>query len=771
MIPNNTVIRSPNRDDYLHYNKQDYKPLIAEVRGGLDIRDPILGLDVSDWILYFDLETRTFTLDKDDKFVMSLGAPPYGRVPTEIAFAFDEEMRFFWGYSYLDTEGDYTEKRIEFNWFHPEQNMTIKLILDDVQSMKVCLDDRRKSLVDNSDILLVYVRNRDRVVCVRYQRDLFQVEYPLFLLRTGESLIRCDVTVENTLQFEIGKLQKPFTWVKMLDTQGYPLYNHKGHPIWVLENQMAEAYNTRASLSDLTYHRNVSGSESFIVIDKGEEKQATLGTIFGYLRETLTLDNYYTRGEVNGKFAYMTEVYTQSQSHELFETRGNGYSRSETDGRYALKDTSYSKTEIDNLYVKTQDVYNRTTVDTTFATKSSVYTVDETNNLFALKAEITQPVVDFTPYLTRADAAIYFAPIDGVYTPSYIETNFVKKIDLNVYYTKTQIDARFAIKEHTVEPQKDNLLRNGICEYGDKTGWNDRFEYAGYLGPTSPFGAMVFAGPSERLVLDQSIPIMIDKTYRLSYEYRYINKVTPGIDLKIGLQCLDRDRNVIAGHHYGIDKLSTTKLTVPLLVGDLQMRVDDLNGWLAHNPDEFGFGNILFFNYKDSGGYEYRDLQIPYTRNIAFGEYIVFKENENAAADVHLTQIGKIVRFSKPWDYINPNSVDGSFPVGTRLSRSRPYLGPDELEFRCMQAVGKQYDSPASHVLKGTIEFDTKYNTTGAYAQNTLPPGTVYIRPVLYPNYNYLVDKTEYGLAPISAPAATNQDVVAISQLHLKVDF
>lgn len=771
MIPNNTVIRTPNRDDYLHYNKEDYKPLIAEVRGGLDIRDPVLGLDVADWVLYFELDTRVFTLEKDNKPVLSLGVPPYGRIPVEIDFAFDEEMRFYWAYSYLDTEGEFTEKRIEFNWYHPEQNMTVKLTLDDVHSVKVVLDDRRKSIVDNSDILLIYVRNRDRVVCVRYQRDLFQVEYPLFLLRTGESLIRADVTVTNTLQFEIGKLQKPFTWVKLLDTEGYPVFNNKGHPIWVLENQMSDVYSTRPSLSDMGFHRVVAGSESFIIVDKGEEKQITFGTVFEYLRGTLTLDSYYTKGEANDKFAYMTDVYSQGQIHELFEPKGSGYSRAESDSRYAMKDVSYSKVQTDSFYVKHEDVYDRLTTDLTFATKESVYTVAEVNQSFALKSDISEPVIDFTPYLTKADAAIYYAPIDGVYTPDYINSNFVNKIALNDYYTKTEIDERLAIKEHTVEPQRDNLLRNGICEYGDKTGWNDRFDYVKYLGPTSPFGAMVFTGECERLHMDQTIPIMINKTYHLSYEYRYINKVTPGIDLKIGLQCLDRDRNVIAGYHYGIDKLSTTRLTVPLVIGDPYMRVDDLNGWLAQNPDDFGFGNLMFFNHKDAGGYVYEDLYIPYTRNIAFGEYIPFKANENAAANEHIIEDSKIVKFSKPWDYPNPHTPDGSFPIGTRLSRSKPYLGPDELEFRCMQAVGKQYDSPASHLLAGTISFDTIYNTTGEYRQNTLPPGTVYVRPILYPNYNYLADKTEYGLSSVAAPAATPEDIVAISQLHLKVDF
>ena len=771
MIPNNTVVRSPNRDDYMHYDKQDYQPLMAEVRGGLDIRDPVLGIDTADWLLYLDLDLRSFTLERDGKFITSFGRPPYGRIPSEIAVAFDEEMCLFWGYSYLDVTGAFSEKRLEFNWWDPNVNMTVKLTLDDVYSIKVTLDDRRRSLVDNSDIILTYVRNRDRVVCARYQRDSFQVEYPLFLLRTGESLIRVDVTVDNTLQFEIGKLQKPFTWVKMLDTQGYPINNHKGHPIWVLENQMSDNYSTRASLSDLAYHRDILGTESFIIVDKGEEKQATLNNVFAYLKTTLTLDNYYTKDVVNDNFVLKTDNYNVSQTHELFETKGNAYSRSETDGRYALKNTSYSRAETDSFFSKRQDVYDRATTDTVFATKVGVFSIAEANNRFALKTDITEPVIDFSPYLTKADAAIYYAGVNGVYTPAHIDQTFAKVTSLNVFYTKAEVDAKLAIKEHTVEPQKDNLIRNGICEYKNITGWHPEFQYVGYLIPTSPFGSMIFKGPSKRLVLDQTIPIMINKTYHLSYEYRYVRKLTPGIDLKLAFQCLDRDHKVISGYHFGIDKLSSAKLTAPLSVGDMYMRLDDVDGWLGLNPGELGYGNILFFNYKDSGGYEYKDLSIPYTRNVAVGEYIPFKDNDNAAANTHINAAVKTVGFSKAWDYPNPNSPDGVYPIGTRIARGQPYAGSDEIEFRPMQAVGSQYDSAASHVIQGTVSFKSVYNRAGVYRAMELPPGTVYIKPVLYPNYNYLLDKTEYGLNLSAAPNAVPEDIVAISQLHLKVDF
>lgn len=770
MLPNNKVYRSSTKDKFLHYDDQLYQPLIAHVRGGLDIRDAVLGLDVADWLLYYDVEDKVFLLEKEDKIIRQLGAPPYGREPLQLAFAFDEEMRFFWGYSYLDHEGRTSERRLEFNWYHPEQNLTVKMTLDDVSSINVVLDDRRKSLVDHSDILLVYVRGRDRMVCVRYQRDLFSVEYPLFVLLTGESLIRCDVTVTNKLQFEIGKLQKPITWVRLLDYEGIPVLNHKNHPIWVVENSMSEVYGGRPALSELGYKSELLGQESILIVDRSEEQLVTLATMGNYLRASLTLDNYYTKSEVNGTFARSSDLYTRSESHELFEIKGISYSRAETDSRYALKGTSYSKAECDNLFARPENVYSRDSADRTFAVKTQVYTTDQIHELFALKAEVSTPVhIDLTPYLTKNDAAYLYASVNDVYTANYIDATYVRLEGMNQYYTKAQIDDKLAAKQHVVEPQKTNLVRNGLCEYGDTTGWHPAFEYVNFLSPTSPFGAMAFSGPAKRLVLDQLIPVLFDKPYRLSYEYRYIKKMTPGIDLKIAFQCLDRDRQVITGQHFGCEYVSTTRLLAPLKPGDTYMRVEDTQGWLALDPKQVGQGNILLFNYQDAGGYEYNDPRIPYTRNIAYGEYIPFKATEFAAPDTHIDKPNKRITLAKPWAYHNPHRSDGVFPVGTRISRMKPYAGSDELEFRAMDAVGHQYDSSMTHVVAKTLEFNTRYNTSGSYKKDLLPPGTAYLRPVLYPNYNFMADKLEYGLTGSAAPEATLEDVVAISQLHLSI--
>lgn len=769
MIPNNTVTRTNVRDPYQYYDKMLYEPLIAKVRGGLDIRDPVLGMDVADWVLWYDLETRTFNLDKDNKLVRTLGTPAYGRVPTEIAVAFDEEMRFYWAYSYLDTEGEITEKRIEFNWYHPELNSTVKLILDDVYSVKLLLDDRRLSHTLESDICLIYVRNSDRVVCVRYQRDLFQVEYPLFLLRTGESLVRVDITTTNQLQFEIGRLQKPYTWVKLLDTEGLPVYNHKGHPIWVVENYMSEAVSLRPALEDLTYQREINGGEFILIVDRSEEKELSLTLLQSYIVNSINIDKYLVKTDAESLYALKTDTYTRSESHELFEVKGSGYSRLESDNKYALRSNTYTRTDIDVAFARKEDVYTRTYSDENFALKSDTLTTTEADNRYLLLTNYDPSKTDLSVYLTKEDAAFIYAKQVDAITPSYLQENYVPtSILINNYYTKDDIKNLLAEKDIKFEPLKDNLIANGVCEYQDRTGWSLDFTYVSDLSPLSPYGAMKYGGASKRILLAQKIPLLLNTEYDFEVGYRYINKITPGVGLKVSFLCLDRDKNIIAGYMYSFEKLSVTKLTAPLKIGDTSMRVQSTDGWLSLDPGVTGFGNIMFFNYKDNGGYMYANPKIPYTRNIAVGEYIPFKENENAIATAHIDKSIGSVGLSKPWDYRNPNTSDGSFPTGTIIARSRPFAGSDEFEFRCLDAVGTQFDSPDTNLFDSVKTFKFSFNDTGRYNDLTFPPGTTYIQPVIYPNHNYWLDKTEFGYDDANAPEATAEDIIAIHKLYLR---
>ena len=771
MIPNNVVTRSAIRDSYQNYDATEYNPFIYKVRAGLDIRDTELGMDVADWKLWFDVELKTFNLDRDDKTVLELGVPGYGKLAEGVAFAFDGEMRLYWGYTYLDMTKEISERCLEFNWYNPEQNRTIKMILQDVHSMHVLFDDKRISNEDTNDIILFYVRGSDRVVCARYQRDLFAVEYPLFLLRTGEKFVRVDVTTKNQIQFEIGKLQKPYTWVKLLGADGLPIYDHNRNPIWVVENTMSDSFNYRVALSDLTYQRAVEGSELFIINYKGEERQLSLTNFSQYLQASFRLDSYYKKNEADDLFAFASDVYTKSESHDLFEVKGAAYDRFTSDGKYALKENSYTKTDINVNFARKDEVYNRTQADNHFATKDESLNLTEADNRYVQKTEYVKPTTDMSLYLSKAEAIIQYATADSVYTAGYIDANFVNIKRLDNYYTKEEVEQRLVIKNRNIIPVKDNLIYNGVFEQDNLDGWNGDLSYTKILSPRSAFGGAVFRGKCKRLLLDQMIPVLYGKNYDTLFEYRYINKVTPGVGVKLAFRCFDSDKKLITGLNYSFDHLSKTRLAAPLKIGDTVMKVESTNGWLSRDKGITGFGSILFFNYKNQSTYSYTDVKTPYTRNIAIGEYVKFKSSEASAPDEFINKTTNTITLAKPWDYKNPNTTDGSFPIGTTIARSRPYYGSDEYEIRCRGAVGLQFNSPDTGAIVSTKNFDLLYNDTGRYHDLLLPPATVYLQPVLYPNFNYMGDKTEYGLELSVAPDATDQDIVAITQLYLRLNM
>lgn len=772
MLPENLVLKSTTRDAYLDYDKAAIFHLRSRKRGGFNIRNNTTGLAVADWELYLEPFTNVFMLEKDERLIRTMGRPAYGRTPTSLDFAFDEDMRFYWGYAYLDATPLIPEKRLEFNWYHPEQEQTVKLILTDVHTIKIVLDDRRMDVVDDNDICLIYVRNSDSVVCIRYQRELFAIEHPLFLLRTGESLVRVDVTVNHQLQFEIGKLQKPLTWVKLLTYEGDEVYNHKGHPIWVLENEMNEAYGTRPSIADLTYHREVDGNEQFIVVHDNKEKQLSLNAFMGYITESYSFSNYYTKIEANELFALETNTYSRAQSHELFEPAGRSYSRAETDARYSLKETSYSKVDADVRYASKESVYDRPMADATFATKMQSYTRTQIDEQFVSKGELILPDYDLSAYMTRTQLADTYAKITEVYTPDHIDTNFVSIARLVAnHYTKEEIDKKFLIRQAVSIPYRDNLLLNGALEFNDLSNWNENFILIKSLSPRDAYGAAVFTGPSKRLKLEQAVPILVNQNYKFMYEYRYINKVTPGVDLKIALQCYDRDGKVITGMHTGFDIISRTRLLAPLKPGDTSMRVETIEGWFALEQGNPLTGSIMFFNYRDNGGYEYNDITIPYTRNVAVGDYLPFKDDSNSAADAHIQRENGVITFSKPFNYRNPNREDGVFPAGTVIARHVPLPGSDEFLIGGGQGVGVQVDSPSATTFKKTVNFKTEYNTSGSFDTKKFPPGTAYVMPVLYPNHNYMRDKSEYGVDVAASPNATERDTVAINQLYMSIDI
>lgn len=141
--------------------------------GGVAIQDPSEGL------LYQVWKAR---LENDHVYISAENTPEYsifsGSGITEISFSFDQNMRFTLAYV--------ENGNAKLYWYDSTtQGMTITNFGSSVKNPRITLDDKRSTQSENSDIIMVYIKNMN--LYYRQQRDRFSVEY---LLKTGVSKLK-----------------------------------------------------------------------------------------------------------------------------------------------------------------------------------------------------------------------------------------------------------------------------------------------------------------------------------------------------------------------------------------------------------------------------------------------------------------------------------------------------------------------------------------------------------------------------------------------------
>jgi hypothetical protein len=139
-------------------------------RGGADIGNASLGLDLLDWQCKYNPTTG-------DVFINPVGELDalYITIPgaSEMAFAFDQSMRPVLAYM-VGTTG-------KLRWY---DTVTAGYVITDfagIRSPRLSLDDKRPSQLANSDVIFAYIKaNGD--LCYRQQRDRYETER---VLHTG----------------------------------------------------------------------------------------------------------------------------------------------------------------------------------------------------------------------------------------------------------------------------------------------------------------------------------------------------------------------------------------------------------------------------------------------------------------------------------------------------------------------------------------------------------------------------------------------------------
>ena len=255
---------------------------------------------------------------------------------------------------------------------------------------------------------------------------------------------------------------------------------------------------------------------------------------------------------------------------------------------------------------------------------------------------------------------------------------------------------------------KENLVRNGFGTSG-----NDNFP-----GVNVNNGEFTISAQGNKLILcSDFIEVDPNKKYYQSIVAKVNNMQSVNY---IGLMCYDVDKNIIDDNVWMYTKDTLTYLKKDLKYGDTEIYFNDISGFIKENVAYQNKG-LIFWNYKDSTGYQYPEL--TYSRN---SYYSLFEED---GIDIENNKI----TLNKPWQY-------DTIPANTKVSQSNKGsnynygLASD----RMLTSKYKWYDNTISGI-----------NNTGHSNFKKFNPGTKYVKIMIIGNYRNSVDKCELNFKDI----------------------
>ena len=195
----------------------------------------------------------------------------------------------------------------------------------------------------------------------------------------------------------------------------------------------------------------------------------------------------------------------------------------------------------------------------------------------------------------------------------------------------------------------ENLVVNGDLSFGDNTNFSD-FTYVaeegnnGYLSYTT--------NRTGRVTNGNYIAVDLNDKYEIGSTVKTNNSIT---QTYLGFYAYDIDRQQVEAKNIMYVPNTLTTLARDLNDGDEYIYLTDMSNWVKTNSYiRHGF---IFWNYKDSTGYEYPEL--TYSRNVWFNIYDEKDEFENENIDL----VNNTIKLKNPWD-------KGYIQSGTKLSQS-----------------------------------------------------------------------------------------------------
>lgn len=249
----------------------------------------------------------------------------------------------------------------------------------------------------------------------------------------------------------------------------------------------------------------------------------------------------------------------------------------------------------------------------------------------------------------------------------------------------------------------ENLVVNGDLSLKNNTNFSD-FTYVAEEGTNGHLTKTVSSTTTKWT--DQFIPVDANKYYEIGFTAKSNN---PDLTYYIGFMAYNENREQILPNHVMYINNTLTTLSRDLNNGDEYVYITDMTNWKTNSTENQGYyKGFIFWNYKDSTGYNYPEL--TYSKNFWKNLY----ENEN------IDKENNRIKLKSLWD-------KGYIPAGTKLSQSSE--GTVFIySIRDNEKLTENYET-YSTIIQGT-------RTTSNRTARKFDPGTKYIKFAIRQNSN-----------------------------------
>lgn len=249
----------------------------------------------------------------------------------------------------------------------------------------------------------------------------------------------------------------------------------------------------------------------------------------------------------------------------------------------------------------------------------------------------------------------------------------------------------------------ENLVVNGDLSYKDNTNFTG-YTYAAEEGTNGYLSLTTSTSPSR--TIDNFVPIDIyNKSYQMGMTARSNQSEAK---YYIGIRSYDIDRQEISPAHVSYIPNTLTTLSRDLNDGDEYIYLTDLSNWNNTTTNDYQRA-FIFWNYKDSTGYEYPEL--TYSRNIS---------NSDTYSNSNIDLVNNRIKLNSPWN-------KGYVKAGTKISQRSSGV-TFIYNMKTLESISTEWEN-IEKIQTGILNTGTIYPYTKFWY------GTRYVKVSWYNNY------------------------------------